>query len=87
MLAASALVLTACAGSTKFTDGVTLTAADASITGPCNRPVKLPNRDLSQADVEKYWSRDRANLVRCAGEKAEVVKYYDDLFKRVGKDK
>lgn len=87
MLIVSALVLTACAGSTKYTDGPTLTGADSSITGPCNRPVKLPNRALSQADVEKYWSRDRANLVKCAGEKAEVVRYYDDLFKRVGKDK
>jgi hypothetical protein len=47
--------------------------------------VKLPNRELSQADVERYWSRDRANLVKCAGEKAEVVGYYDNLFARLAK--
>lgn len=87
MLVASALALAACSGSIVSTDGTKLTAADSSVTGPCARPVKLPNRDLSQADVERYWSRDRANLVRCAGEKAEVVRYYDDLFKRVGKDR
>lgn len=49
--------------------------------------MKLPEREMSQADVERYWSRDRANLVKCAGEKAEIVRYYDDLFKRIGKDR
>ena len=87
MLAASALALAACKGSIISTDRTRLTAADSSITGPCARPVRLPERKLSQADVEKYWSRDRANLVRCAGEKAEVVRYYDDLFRRIGKDR
>src|SRR5262245_23316821 len=83
-LIVSVLALTACKGSIKYTE-TNLTAADAALSAPCNRPVKLPARALTQADVESYWARDRISLVRCAGEKAELVRYYDDLFKRIAK--
>ena len=47
--------------------------------------MRLPERELTQVDIERYWRIDRAALVRCAGEKAELVRYYDDLFRRIGK--
>jgi len=83
MLIACALALTGCGGSTA--SGIRLTAADAALTQPCRQPVRLPERELTQVDIERYWRIDRAALVRCAGEKAELVRYYDDLFRRIGK--
>lgn len=52
---------------------------------PCARPVRLPKRDLTQAEAERSWSVDRVSLLRCGAEKAEFVRYYDDLIRRVGK--
>jgi hypothetical protein len=83
MLLTALSALTACGGSTVSTKGLSLSRADTAITKPCRGPVLLPERLLNQADVERYWSIDRARLVRCKGEKQEVVRYYDTLFARL----
>ena len=85
MLLIVPLALTACGGSTVSTKGLSLARADSAIARPCQGPVLLPGRVLTQADVERYWSIDRARLVRCKGEKQEVVRYYDTLFTRLAK--
>jgi hypothetical protein len=85
MLLTALSALTACGGSTAYTEGPRLARADHAITRPCDPPVKIPERDLTRAQVERYWSIDRARLVRCRGEKHELVRYYDDLFRRLAK--
>lgn len=39
-----------------------------SLTSPCAAPVALPERALTQVEVETGWGRDRAALRTC-GEK------------------
>lgn len=79
------LLLAGCSQSSGFGKGVPLTTADAAITQPCRRPVAIPDRAITQAEAERYWRVDRASLVRCGAEKREVVRYYENLFKRINK--
>ncbi len=58
----SASVLSGCFGSTAFVE-----SAD-----PCERPVVIPERWLSDQEVEILWSRDRRELLNCGG-KVEVL--------------
>lgn len=39
-----------------------------SATLPCARPASLPDRALSDRDVEILWGRDRRALLDCAGQ-------------------
>ena len=52
-------LLAGCAGSTPSAD------APPSLLVPCDRPVILPDRALSDREVELLWGRDRAALVAC----------------------
>lgn len=50
----------------------------------CERPVALPTAALTQADVERFWARDRVALVKCGQSLAGVTAYYEDLRARLG---
>lgn len=43
------------------------------------KPVALPDRALSQAEVEKLWARDRAALTKCGYSLGGLVAFYTDL--------
>jgi hypothetical protein len=62
MLISLPLVLTACGGS-NFAE---FEKAPPELTAPCQLPVRLPERSLSQAETEVFWGRDRAALRACA---------------------
>lgn len=56
---------------------------DSSLLEDCDLPVKIPQRRLSQVEVEKYWSIDRKNLIICAkrhGFLGDAVKFRDELI-------
>jgi len=57
LLCLSALALSGCFGSTAYVDG-----AD-----PCAAPVHIPERWLSDREVELLWARDRHELLDCGG--------------------
>lgn len=40
-------------------------APPASLTAPCAAPVGLPDRALSDRDIEVFWGRDRSALRAC----------------------
>lgn len=61
-LCLSALALAGYGGSTPYVDG-----AD-----PCDLPVQIPERWLSDREVELLWARDRRELLDCRG-KVEVL--------------
>jgi len=42
------------------------------LTIPCDRPVALPDRALSDRDVEILWGRDRRALAECADKAATL---------------
>ncbi|MEP2782146.1 MAG: hypothetical protein ABJP33_06940 [Pseudoruegeria sp.] len=56
------LTLIGCGGSTAYVEG-----AD-----PCAAPVLIPDRWLTDRDVETLWARDRQELLDC-GDKVEVL--------------
>lgn len=58
----SALVLVGCGGSMPWTK-----SAD-----PCADPVAIPERWLSDREVELLWARDRKELLDC-GDKVEAL--------------
>jgi len=46
-----------------------------SLTQPCMVPGVLPERGLSDQEVEVFWGRDRAALRACAGRHAGLVEW------------
>jgi len=65
MLIVPLLALTACAGSMPSA-GIDVDPPAPSLTQPCRSPVRLPEREVTQAEAENYWLRDRRSLVDCA---------------------
>jgi len=63
------LALTACAASTAVKPHI---SPPPSLLVPCDKPVRLPVRALTQAEVETWWGRDRAALRRC-GERQQSL--------------
>jgi hypothetical protein len=45
----------------------------------CGRPVPLPDRQLTQREVETLWAADRGALLKCGVSKAGLVTYYQAL--------
>lgn len=73
MLIALLLGLAACSASTPSVEELNIQRAPASLTQPCPRPVLLPNRELTQSEVEDYWLVDRRNLLNCRSRHAGLV--------------
>lgn len=75
----AALALTGCAGSAASNrlQKPTLVAPDSALTQQCKRPSNLPDRDLKQVEVERYWTQDRMNLVQCGKRHDGLKKFYD----------
>lgn len=73
MLVGLLLALTACADSIGSVEPPKLIPAPVALTTSCERPVQLPESVLTQADVESFWLRDRAELVTC-GERLEALR-------------
>ncbi|WBC28301.1 hypothetical protein DPMD02_36 [Desulfofustis phage LS06-2018-MD02] len=78
MLIAPLLVLTACAGSMPSADlDVSLPAP--SLTQPCRPPLRLPEREVTQAEAEGYWLRDRRSLVDCASRHQGLTQWVQEV--------
>lgn len=65
MLLALPCLLTAC---DDWRGSSPIAAPPPSLTAPCPAPVTLPDRGLTQAEVEVAWGRDRRALRACAGQ-------------------
>lgn len=78
MLLISASMLTACGGST-LSAKVPLELNAPKRPVGCEEPVGIPDRDLSRAEVEKLWARDRVRLVACFGSEQAAWKYIEGL--------
>jgi len=75
MLTIPAFLLMGCAASTKLDRPGLNVQADSSFTSRCRLPAKLPERALTQRQVEEYWANDRANLIRCGVSKQKLVDF------------
>lgn len=76
LLAMSLSLLQACGDSIRSTEPPQLDPVPEALAAACPRPVVLPDRSLSQAEVEAFWLRDRQRLVECGLTKQAVVDYY-----------
>ncbi len=80
MMAALALTLTGCGGSTSIDSRpvVEFQGADApaALTMPCEGPVGLADKPMSAGETERTWARDRAALAACAAAQQAVVDFY-----------
>lgn len=54
-------LLAACSGSAP----ADLAPPPAAVIAPCDAPLALPRRDATQAEVERWWGRDRSALRAC----------------------
>lgn len=45
----------------------------------CERPLLLPDGNLTRAQVEQLWARDRANLVKCGQSLETLLDFYEGL--------
>lgn len=75
-LVALPFLLAACGASIQSSEPPTLNPAPAQLTRSCPRPVDLPDRPLSQLEVEELWIRDRQALINCGLSKDALARYY-----------
>jgi hypothetical protein len=84
MIAIACLATASCAStgspdSSRTTSVRELAGAAAQAPGdldkPCERPQRLPERDLSAGEVERFWGRDRASLAACGDRHAANVRW------------
>ena len=68
MLIALPCLLGACGASTP----VDVPPPPAEMVSRCAAPLSLPARDATQAEVERWWGRDRAALRDCADRHAAL---------------
>ena len=79
MLTALPFLLMACAASIRSSnEPPVLEPAPAALTVDCVSPVRLSDRELTQAEVEEYWLRDRQALIECGMTKEALLAYYLD---------
>lgn len=83
MLAMSLSVLTACGESIGSVEPPVLTEPPSEFTRPCPRPVKLPERPLTQLEVETNWIEDRGRLISCSERHGALVEFYQDRDSRI----
>jgi hypothetical protein len=76
-------VLTACEESGRSNEAPILLGPPEEFVKYCPRPVKLPDRSLTQFEVENSWIQDRASLVLCADRHAAVTEFYEDRDSRI----
>ena len=77
MLTVLLLALAACGDSIQSsTEAQRLNDAPTALAGACSRPVRIPERELTQAEVETLWLRDREALVACGIGKAALLEFY-----------
>lgn len=70
LAACAAIALSACAADERASP-----VAQASLLVVCPAPVDLPQRDLTGAEVEIMWGRDRSALRSCASRHAALADF------------
>jgi len=84
MLIVALSALVACSGST--VSGALIDPPPPSLTAPCGDPLRLPARDATQEEVERWWRADRANLLACGDKQAGLVAWIAGLLQAMSDD-
>ena len=75
MLVGLLFPLAACDGLTPSSERLRIDPPQSSLIEPCRFAVSLPNRDLSQAETERFWIEDRRRLAECRGKQAGLAEW------------
>lgn len=78
MLVGLVCLLTGCAASTKYVKP-TLPGMPSKVEAGCLSPLLIPEKELSQLDVEKYWGVDRNSLRTCKKLDKNKAEWYREL--------
>ena len=81
MLIALLLVLAACTDSTQSVENFRLDPPPASLTIPCAQAAELPERVLTQAEVESFWLADRRRLAECRSRYKRLIEWAAEAVK------
>ena len=46
-------------------------------TDACNKPIKIPEQELNQGEVEQFWMKDRLSLVICGSRHLSLARFYE----------
>ena len=79
----SLLVLAACSDSIGSVEPPVLADPPEGLTESCPRPILLPERELIQAEVERYWINDRSNLIGCGLQLQALIDFYKKRDTRI----
>lgn len=71
-------LLTGCFGSIGSVEPPVLDGPPPSLIEKCERPILLPEHELSQVQVERFWLADRSNLVTCGERLEAIVGFYQN---------
>ena len=74
----SASILSGCGDSIKSIEPPKLEPVPEELARDCQRPIRLPDKNLTKGEVVSYWAEDRGRLVTCADRHVAVVFYYKD---------
>lgn len=83
MLVGSLSVLVACTESIGSVEPPILSDPPDKLVRPCARPGVLPDRELTQAEVEFFWINDRERLIRCGLRLRDLIAFYQDRDARI----
>ena len=77
------LALTACGDLMNSVEPPSLEPPPVSFTQPCERPILLPNREVTQSEVETLWAGDRVRLITCANRYSALVDFYKERDREI----
>ena len=83
MLIVAQSVLTACGGSGPSAEDLRIDPPAPSLTRPCLGATELPDRAMSQREVEEFWIEDRSRLIKCLGQHEGMVEWSRDVVAAV----
>ena len=75
--------LTACAESISSVEPPALEPPPASFVEACLRPVRLPNKEITQSEAESLWVEDRIRLISCAERHAALAEFYTERDREI----
>lgn len=71
--------LTGAAASTLPLVGLKISAPPRIFTEPCEEPLSISLEVVTQGDAERFWLRDRVNLLNCAGRHEALVAWSEGI--------
>ena len=77
LLTGPLFLLTACGGLTRSNKPPVLVGPPTEFSDSCPDPVEMPEKELTQFEVEQFWMQDRISLIICKNRHISLRTFYD----------